>query len=58
MIGTEMNKRGQKFVDDFTSDAMKPLGEEFLKGARIVNGHTIAAKYFDYGFLSDETSEK
>lgn len=58
VIGTEMNKQGQKFVDDFTADEMQPLADEFLKGARIIHGHTMATRYLGIGLLSKETSER
>jgi hypothetical protein len=58
LVGTEMNKNGQKFVDDFFTDALKPFHNEFLKGARIMNGHTLLSSVLDIGLLSGEVEER
>jgi hypothetical protein len=58
IAGTEMNKHGQKFVDDFFADALKPVKEEFLRGARIVTGHTLLKQTLGIGLLSQETEER
>jgi len=52
-VGTEMNSFGQKVVDDFESDALKPLWKDFLEGAFFVFGHTAMQKYFKMGYQSD-----
>lgn len=52
VVGTEMNSPGQKFVDDFHSDELKPLLPAFLKGARIVYAHSILQKHCKLGYLS------
>ena len=36
IAGTEMNKMGQKLVDDFDVPELKPYLEDFLKGANYV----------------------
>jgi hypothetical protein len=41
LVGTEMNKFGNKFVDGFDSPAMAPHLEEFRRGAHIVWAHTL-----------------
>jgi hypothetical protein len=58
IVGTEMNKNGQKFVDDFFTDALRPFGEDFLEGARILHGHTLAQRALGIGILSGETRER
>jgi hypothetical protein len=58
IAGTEMNKHGQKFVDDFFAEALLPVKDEFLRGARIITGHTLLKKHLGFGLLSEETQEK
>lgn len=58
LVGTDMSKLGQKFVDDFNADPMKPFIDEFVKGARIMIGHTRVRKYKGIGLLSGETTER
>lgn len=41
IAGTEMNSPGQKFVDSFDTDELKPLVPTFLKGAMIVYAHSV-----------------
>ena len=41
LVGTEMNKSGQKFVDDFDVPAMEPYRQDFLDGAHVLWGHTL-----------------
>ena len=53
IVGTEMNSPGQKFVDDFHSDELKPLLPAFLNGARIVYAHSVLRKHCKLGYLSD-----
>ncbi|HXZ16117.1 MAG TPA: hypothetical protein VEH77_09140 [Roseiarcus sp.] len=52
IAGTEMNAPGQKFVDDFNSDALKPLAPIFLRGAYIVCAHTALQRECGIGYLS------
>ncbi|MFW6139097.1 MAG: hypothetical protein ACOC7U_07985, partial [Spirochaetota bacterium] len=58
IAGTEMNKWGQKFVDDFFADAMKPVNPEFMEGSRILTGHTLVKKQLGWGISSEEAVEK
>ena len=51
--GTEMNGPGQKFVDDFDSDALDPLRSVFLKGGRILYAHTVLQGMAGMGYLSE-----
>jgi len=41
LVGTEMNKSGNKFVDGFDSPAMTPHLAEFRRGAHIIWAHTL-----------------
>lgn len=49
-IGTEMNKDGQPFVDDLDCPALQPYREIFMRGARILTGHTWLGRYTDFGY--------
>ena len=40
-IGTEPNAPGLKFVDDLDCEALAPCYESFLRGTRILYGHTV-----------------
>ena len=53
VMGTEMNSPGQKFVDDFDSEELKPLAPIFLKGALIVYAHSVLQQKCGLGYLSD-----
>ena len=53
IAGTEMNKYGQKFVDDFSAPELSPYLEDFRNGAFFMYGHTRMAMLFDKGFNSD-----
>ncbi len=41
LVGTEMNKNGNKFVDDFDAPALSPHVDTFRKGALAAWGHTL-----------------
>ncbi|MBI2844699.1 MAG: hypothetical protein HYX78_15000 [Armatimonadetes bacterium] len=51
-IGTEMNKAGQPFVDNFQAPEMAPHAGEFLRGAQFFYGHTLLARWADFGYFS------
>lgn len=51
-IGTEMNKDGQPFVDDTGSEALRPYHATFLRGARIMVGQTLLARYANFAYVS------
>jgi len=44
VAGTEMNKHGQPFVDNFAVDELAPFGHDFLSGALTLHGHTVLAR--------------
>ncbi len=50
-IGTEMNKDGQPLADDATTGALRPYHGTFLKGARIMVGHTLLSRFADFPYL-------
>lgn len=51
MAGTEMNSYGQRFVDQFDSDELKPLVPTFQRGARIMYAHTVLQRAGGFGYL-------
>jgi len=51
-IGTEMNKLGLPFNDDLDGEALNPYKQIFLKGARIMVGHTLLLKYAGFSYIS------
>jgi len=53
VMGTEMNSPGQKFVDDFRSEELKPLAAEFLKGAHIVYAHSVLQRQSGLGYTGN-----
>jgi hypothetical protein len=44
-IGTEMNKLGLPFVDDLGGEILRRHKDAFLRGARIMVGHTLLSRY-------------
>ena len=50
--GTEMNSPGQKFVDDFDSEELKPMHSQFLEGSRILHAHSTLQRLAGMGYLS------
>jgi hypothetical protein len=56
-MGTEMNSPGQKFVDDFQSEELKPLAPVFLKGAHIVYAHSVLQRGSGLGYTSQWASK-
>ncbi len=53
LVGTEMNSPGNKFVDDFDSDELKPLVPLFFKGMHIVYAHSVLQAAAGLGYLGD-----
>ena len=52
IVGTEMNSPGQKFVDSFETSELAPLAPVFIKGARIMYGHTVLQTHARMGYTS------
>lgn len=57
LVGTEMNKHGQKFVDTFDAPAMEPYRQQFLDGAHVAWGHTLLKTTAGVG-MTGEWAEK
>jgi len=51
-VGTEMNKAGLPFVDDFNSPELQPYVADFISGAHFFWGHTLMARFADAGSAS------
>lgn len=52
-VGTELNRYGQKFVDDFNSPYLAPLAPFFLESAWILWGHAVLEMSSKRGYTSD-----
>jgi len=52
-IGTELNKPGQRFVDNFDAPALKPHLPVFLRGAQVMVGHTRLLRYAGVSYVSE-----
>ena len=50
IIGTEMNKGGQPVFDDLTVPELRDFKNVFIKGAKIVVGHSLIARFADYTY--------
>ena len=44
-VGTELNSFGQPFVDDFESEALRPLWPDFMRGANIMIAQARLARF-------------
>jgi hypothetical protein len=53
LVGTEMNKPGQKVVDDLGVDALRPYRRDFLRGADWIYGHTLMQQAKGLGYQSE-----
>lgn len=51
-IGTEMNKQGQPFVDNTSAAALRSYHEIFMRGARILVGQSLLARYASFAYSS------
>ncbi len=52
-IGTEMNKKGLPFADDLDGEVLSNFRESFTRGAQVMVGHTLLARFADFGYLSE-----
>lgn len=52
-VGTEMNKGGLPFVDNFAAPELAPYVEDFIEGAYFFWGHTLLARNAGIGFASE-----
>jgi len=53
LVGTEMNKPGSKFVDDFACGALAPHLGEFRRGAHIAWAHTLLKMTAGVGYVGE-----
>jgi hypothetical protein len=52
LVGTEMNKFGQKLVDDFNTPELTPVRDVFMDGAATLYGHTRLQRAAGIGYQS------
>jgi len=52
-IGTELNKPGQRFVDDFSAAPIQKHHAAFLKGAQVMVGQTRLVRYADVSYTGE-----
>lgn len=52
-VGTELNRYGQKFVDDFDSPYLAPLAPFFLESAWVLWGHAVLELSSRRGYASE-----
>lgn len=53
VVGTEMNRFGQKVVDDFDAPELEPVRAPFLSGAYFLYGHTVLQRALGRGYQSE-----
>jgi hypothetical protein len=53
LVGTEMNKAGQRLVDDFDAEPLRPLRGDFVRGADFLYGHTVMQRALGLGYQSE-----
>jgi hypothetical protein len=58
IVGTEMNKHGQGFVDNFFAAPMRQVRDAFIRGARVMTGHTSLMRAMGIGLLDDAVKER
>jgi hypothetical protein len=52
LVGTEMNKAGQRLMDDFDAEPLRPLRADFVRGADFIYGHTVLQRALGIGYQS------
>jgi len=58
VVGTEMNKHGQKFVDAFERPELAPYRDIFLEGAHVAWGHTLLKMTSGVGYTGRWADER
>lgn len=53
-IGTEMNKLGLPFTDDLDCPALRPHKDIFIRGARIMVGHSLLLRYAGFPYAGEK----
>lgn len=51
-IGTEMNKAGLPFVDDLSGPVLSRFRDSFLRGCRVMVGHSVLLRYADVSYVT------
>ena len=57
-VGTELNKLGLPFVDDFSAVELQPYIDDFVEGAYFLWGHTVLARNAGAGWASEWASAR
>jgi hypothetical protein len=57
-IGTEMNKKGQPFVDDPGCGALARYQSDFLRGANIMVGQTVLSRYAGFSYCGKPAADE
>jgi hypothetical protein len=52
-VGTELNKYGQRWVDDFSAEPMRAVADVLQRGARVMVGHTRLARFAGMSYTSE-----
>jgi len=52
--GTEMNKLGLPFADDLDCEALRPHKDMFIRGARVMVGHTVLLRYAGMSYIGEQ----
>ena len=52
-IGTEMNKPGQRKIDDLSVPALASYADRFIQGADLLHAHTVLQRAHGAGYLSE-----
>ena len=50
-VGTELNKYGQRWVDDFTAAPMRAVAPSLERGARVMIGHAWLHRFAGYSYI-------
>jgi len=58
MVGTEMNKTSQRFVDAFDTPELKPYVEDFRAGALVAWGQTLLKMTADLSYMGEWSREQ
>ena len=53
-----MNKYGLPFTDDLDCEALRPFRNSFLRGARIMIGHTRLLRYASFSYIGDKVKDR
>jgi hypothetical protein len=58
LVGTEMNKTSQRFVDRFDAPELEPYVQDFRAGAHVAWGHTLLKMTAGLGYMDDWSREQ